>query len=238
MTKRVIILGMHKSGTTLVSRILHASGINMGDFQLSMDYNAGHHFERTESLKINNEMLGDQWSKSLNIPIDYEEVSNQIKKKMERLVLELDKRHVAWGIKDPRMAITYTDWQPYLDKHFVIIIFRNPYEILRHYRTAYSLSRWKTLFLWNAYNAMIIRSIEHVGKDRYFILNYKDLMDSDIALEGMENFLQIPLQDERKKKLYRSKPTKSWQVDSYLTEPFHGLKMNQTFKWLLKNRSY
>ena len=35
-----IVLGMHKSGTSLVARTLHASGVDMGEFNDSLDYEA------------------------------------------------------------------------------------------------------------------------------------------------------------------------------------------------------
>ena len=50
-----IILGMHKSGTTLISQILHKSGINMGNFNEDVSYDQGNKYERPASQKINRE---------------------------------------------------------------------------------------------------------------------------------------------------------------------------------------
>jgi hypothetical protein len=57
-----VVLGMHKSGTTLVSQLLHQSGISMGeDFGEGRDYDdAGGEgkWERRESFLIDLEIVG------------------------------------------------------------------------------------------------------------------------------------------------------------------------------------
>ena len=54
---RVVVLGMHKSGTSLVAQALHRSGIHMGDFQEHLDYDAGNKFEHHDFQAINRELL-------------------------------------------------------------------------------------------------------------------------------------------------------------------------------------
>lgn len=46
-----VVLGMHKSGTTLVSQILHHSGIPMGDgFDENVTYDGGNKYERESTF--------------------------------------------------------------------------------------------------------------------------------------------------------------------------------------------
>ena len=55
-----VVLGMHKSGTTLISETLHESGINMGEFsdiQQGIGYDEGHKYERRETQQINRQIL-------------------------------------------------------------------------------------------------------------------------------------------------------------------------------------
>ena len=53
-----VVLGMHKSGTTLVAKMLHASGINMGEsIDESADYSAGNHYERQSTAELNHVLL-------------------------------------------------------------------------------------------------------------------------------------------------------------------------------------
>ena len=67
ITMIFVILGMHKSGTTLVSQTLHASGINMGDFDSSLTYDTNNKFERHNTQELNRDMLHGY----LIPPLDY-----------------------------------------------------------------------------------------------------------------------------------------------------------------------
>ena len=57
MTKAFIILGMHKSGTTLVSQMLHQSGIAMVSDVDDRSYDQGNHFERLSTNMLNKQLL-------------------------------------------------------------------------------------------------------------------------------------------------------------------------------------
>jgi hypothetical protein len=55
-----VVLGMHKSGTTLVSETLHESGISMGEFsdiRQGIGYDEGHKYERRQTQQINRQIL-------------------------------------------------------------------------------------------------------------------------------------------------------------------------------------
>ncbi len=62
-----IVLGMHKSGTTLVAQTLHAAGINMGDFDESLTYDTNNKYERHDTQELNRDLLHGY----LIPPLDY-----------------------------------------------------------------------------------------------------------------------------------------------------------------------
>jgi len=53
-----VILGMHKSGTTLVSSLLHNADINMIEDTAEQDYDKGGYYERESTLQLNYDILG------------------------------------------------------------------------------------------------------------------------------------------------------------------------------------
>src|SRR3972149_6783295 len=58
MRSQVIVLGMHRSGTSLIASILHLSGISMGKEFLRPDNgNPGGYFEDLEFLNLNKTVL-------------------------------------------------------------------------------------------------------------------------------------------------------------------------------------
>ena len=126
-----IVLGMHKSGTTLLAKTLHKSGVPMGDFNDSLSYDKGNQYERKEVIKINNEILHSEEKQSLKINPNDVDLSK--KNRVEVLVRRLDESYEDWGFKDPRTCLTYSLWRPYLCKPKVIVIFRHPRSVAYHY---------------------------------------------------------------------------------------------------------
>ena len=90
-----VILGMHKSGTTLISRILDSSGINMGTFDESRSYSMGNKGERAETVSLNRAMLGCGNGHSLSVskPLTADQVGEEHIGELQKL-----------GFKDGRDA--------------------------------------------------------------------------------------------------------------------------------------
>ena len=53
-----VVLGMGNSGTSLLARTLHASGIHMGDGVDTISYDEGGYGERRKFRELNRSMLG------------------------------------------------------------------------------------------------------------------------------------------------------------------------------------
>lgn len=106
-TQPIFIVGMHNSGTSILSELLHESGVHMGN-------SMGHFESRFFSILINNELLlggGDRWS---TLPLKSEK---ELLNKWILFKALVDNWHVdymqwgydghsKWGIKDPRLCIT------------------------------------------------------------------------------------------------------------------------------------
>ena len=62
-----VVLGMHKSGTTLVSQILHHSGVNMGGADLATvrSSDSGHTYSRAVTRSVPHALLGSPAKYSL-----------------------------------------------------------------------------------------------------------------------------------------------------------------------------
>ena len=77
----IIVTGMHKSGTTLISEWLHNSEISMVEhFPLpnKLEYGIGNQYERLSTLNLNNYILGMRNKSSLYIPKKHNYISEDI----------------------------------------------------------------------------------------------------------------------------------------------------------------
>jgi len=122
----VVVLGMHRSGTSLVAGLLHAMGVHMGDDLLKADENNPHgYYEDCKIVGLNEVILtlaGGTWAE----PPEIEAIQTVGKDKrvadaIAYLVGQRAQRD-AWGFKDPRTCLTAELWHPSLkDPRYVVV---------------------------------------------------------------------------------------------------------------------
>lgn len=206
----VIILGMHKSGTTLVAEILHRSGIAMVDAESAASYDEGNHFERTSTAKINKQLLDCASQSSLRTykPLDRDSVSPAIVREAAKLVAQMSGADGTWGFKDPRTCLTYAFWAETMPDHRLVCVYRDAAEVREHYagRVPLDLSRgYRALRAWYAYNSQMLRAFDRAGPQPRILLSYERLMDDPQEMARLSRFLAIPLADARAASLRRGK---------------------------------
>ena len=210
-----IVLGMHKSGTTLVAKILHDSGVPMGDFDEALGYDEGNKYEKLENHDLNIEMLGYDYEESslniLKVIKGPEEVKPETIGKIKDSIENANRQYQDWGFKDPRTCLTYSVWKALIPKHKRIIIFRNPMELWLHYKPKNFLKGfksllvcWKALKSWHIHNLEILRVFKW-GEVESYVVEYSNLMKDDRYFKALCQFTGRQLRDARKTGLYRSK---------------------------------
>lgn len=211
-----VILGMHKSGTTLISQILHESGIEMVESASGdVSYDQGNKYERQAVLALNKEILGTQSDEVRDLPQPKQPVlSDEQRKTMQHIVAGCSARLSDWGMKDPRSAYTYRLWKEQLPEHKIIAIYRPAEEIWPRFRWKGLRKRylnpiwaWQFIARWLEHNQNIIDYVE-AGDTPYLLLDYREMMALDGEMKRLEAFVGQPLTDMRKKELYRTKTPK------------------------------
>ncbi len=106
----ILVLGTHRTGTSLVAGILHHLGVNMGDeMKPAHPTNPAGHFEDMDFLALNDKVVGN-WQSPREDLVSADALSNY-----EMLVRQ--KTSTLWGIKDPRLCITAKWILPFLYKY-------------------------------------------------------------------------------------------------------------------------
>lgn len=235
-----VILGMHKSGTTLLAQMLHKSGINMGNFDESGDYDSGNKYERKETVKINKALLscGNDFSLKVTRPLKGDIFPENYHWKMMYLIGNLSSRCKNWGFKDPRTCLTFGAWHKHLPEHQIIFVYRCPLEVWTHYQRKISAIRlirkldvgWKAITAWYVYNSEALKYVEQ-RKDKCFITEYRELMRSQNELKRLESFLHFRLVDCRKEEFYRSRYTKTrfYDLITWLQARFFSRSVDQLY---------
>ncbi|MEP1382344.1 MAG: sulfotransferase [Paraglaciecola sp.] len=211
-----IVLGMHKSGTTLISRILHESGINMGEFDASVSYDKGNQYEREEFQIINKEILkcGNAHSTDVIEPLKGSYLNDEFTGSINAIEKQLNVEYDNWGFKDPRTCLTYSFWNTNLPDHQLIYVFRSPIEIWNHYRKKIPkyrmlkrfIASYKAVKAWYIYNNEAFNIVADSSKKQYLI-EYSEFMNSKQSIERLSEFIGVTLKDSRDPNLYRAKST-------------------------------
>lgn len=225
-----VVLGMHKSGTSLLAQTLHRSGINMGDgFDIAGGYDDGNHYERQTVFDLNSQILAryslptlsealrnylgtnsQPYPSSLsiirNLPLT---LSLEERKQIRNIVLQGEREFSDWGFKDPRMSLTYRFWQEQLPSHKVLVIFRNYRELMVRYK----VNGWRltdlprltrVLYNWSNYNHNIITSLDESKADALYI-QYEKFMSDQEEIHRIEEFVGKTLVDCRDTSKYRNR---------------------------------
>ena len=168
-----IVLGMHKSGTTLISKTLHESGINMGTFDSRIDYYYGQKYERNEIHDVIINMLNANNMESLNtIPPFDENLILKNLSKFTNIVEECNFNYDLWGFKNPRTIFVYDYIKPHLGEHKLICIYRNLEGVVAHYSQYGIRYILKAIKAWKIYNDKMIDILAEADVD-FILLNYE-----------------------------------------------------------------
>ena len=183
-TSVVPVLGMHRSGTSMLTRMLNLLGMSVGTTLL--EANAGNergYWEHTFFLNANMELLT-----GLNMPSEgygdfgqllevfriCERVSPTPERRQQFLeVLEQQMGGGCWGWKDPRTVITWPMWHRLLQNTGhqdirPIVIVRHPADVVRSFMVRYDSSEMtlsrdesaaRVLGIWKAYNTILLKLI-------------------------------------------------------------------------------
>lgn len=220
----VIVLGMHRSGTSALSSVLATSGYNMGKrlFGPQAGVNERGFFENSGAVGINERLLdalATQWDQPAFLPnVDTMREDPELRERLHRFLNAHYLGSTLWGLKDPRVSILEPLWTEAIKRSGAnlrcILIVRNPFEVADslHRRDRFPVE--KSLMLWLNYN---IRSLKTACRERTAIITYSDLVtDSKEAVGAMQERLELPgisldrLSSLIDPSLYRSRKSDTW----------------------------
>ena len=127
----IVVLGMHRSGTSLVAGILYRLGINMGTaFRTPDTHNTTGYYEDVDFRDLNKLIINRAGGRWFNPP-NVEDVTEATTIYIPRIKELISTRSGTWGFKDPRTVFTIHALEPHLpDDTRFIHVFRNPSDIV------------------------------------------------------------------------------------------------------------
>ena len=191
---QIFVLGMHRSGTSAIARILNLMGVYFGGEQVGTgrsDQNVKGFWERRDVRDLNDDMLFGtrcDWDCVADFELDAlpAETESAYVGAAGDIVLNMD-GHRPWFIKEPRLCLLFPIWRQVLEHPFCIHVLRNPLEVAHSLKTRNRIPIRTGLALWEIYNLRALNA--SAGVPRVFV-HYEDLMkNAPLVVERLHSAL-------------------------------------------------
>lgn len=215
----VIILGMHRSGTTLTSKILRSSGIHMGQLR-GKDTDESLFFQNVNKAIFS--LANSHWDtpefvgKSLQKSVFHQALVNVLdkycqlpRKTRSYFGTSTFKRGSfanmtqPWGWKDPRTCFTLPLWLKLFPEAKIVFIQRNGVDVAQSLVTrnkklstrndmSVRTSELAGAFkLWEIYNEQCIKHAEALKPEQIHSVRYEDILaEPELRMREVFNFLE------------------------------------------------
>lgn len=212
----VYVLGMHRSGTSATTRLIHLLGVPINvpdDWLAPAPDNPKGYWESAALVDFNDELLtalgGDPehppalprgWQDDRRLAERYEHA-----RELFPTLFPSDQ----WVWKDPRLCLTFPFWRQALDVQPVVVLaYRHPLEVARSYHARNGISIEHGLALWERY---VIHSLRNAVGLPAFVTSYDDMMQSPHAW-------CLPVRDFLTDHGLATTPEESWdaEIDAFI----------------------
>jgi len=194
----VCVLGMHRSGTSLVTRILNLLGVDLGPDERLLEPGPDNplgFWEHEEIVELNDKilgLLGGSWHEPPAFEPGWER--SPALSGLRGVALEMIRREFGrselWGWKDPRACLTLPFWQLLIPGMRYVICLRNPVDVARSLARRDDFPAEKSGRLWAEH---VEASLRHTAGEERLILFYEDVMaDWPRALARLGGFIGDP----------------------------------------------
>lgn len=178
---QLIVLGMHRSGTSAVARLLNLMGAYFAPAELAMPANENNekgYWERWDAFGLHEDMLRDlglAWDRLSHFDIQRLAEPAFIAKfqpQAEKILLDLDARR-PWLLKDPRLNLLLPFWKPLLEVPVCLYVHRSPIQVAQSLNRREGFPLHLGLALWEQYSVL---GLAHSRAMPRLLVSYHELM--------------------------------------------------------------
>jgi hypothetical protein len=195
----IVVVGMHRSGTSALTGAIHLSGCALGGKLMGPYADNPRGFFENEKIWRMNEAFLQQFNSSWDDPFLRAErwyhgsSLASYRKNIARLLDEEFPDESMFGIKDPRMCFLYPLWRDVCREMKIntvcIVSLRNPFEVAASLNRRNSFSTERGLVMWMNY--MLMAELVTRDSTRCFVRYDTLLRDPRRVLSGIEERLGI-----------------------------------------------
>ena len=178
---QIVILGMHRSGTSALTRLLNLMGAHVGAESATTpatEENPAGFWERKDVRALCDAVLfasdADWWRPGDFNPFQASaEVREEAAARWASIAAELD-RHLPWVVKEPRLCLVLPVLQPLLQSPVVVHAHRDPLEVASSLQVRNGFPLHVGLALWEHYSISALQASAGLPRTHVW---YGDLME-------------------------------------------------------------
>jgi len=198
----VLVLGMHRSGTSALTRVLNLHGLALGpELMPAAADNPTGFWEHGGAVAIHERLLaalGMDWDDPRPLPEDWQSTP-AAREALAAIGAVIDRDfagHAAWAVKDPRLCRFVPLWRTAMQARGidvgVVLVSRHPDEVAASLGARDGLPSGIAQLLWARY---LLDAIAGSEGTRRHVLRYVDLIeDWRTSMAGIERTLDLALQ--------------------------------------------
>jgi GT2 family glycosyltransferase/glycosyltransferase involved in cell wall biosynthesis len=191
----IAIAGAHRSGTSMLTRLLHQCGLYLGpevDLMPAASDNPDGFWEHLRFVALNDDILnavGAAWDLPPWETEDFQSEPLQSLRFRAQLLIDRFRDQPSWGWKDPRTCLTMRFWTSLMPTLKTVIIVRNPLEAAYSMNKRNGVSYALGLRLWEIYNRRLLATTEPGAR---IISHYQSFFEHPQAeLEKIVRFIGL-----------------------------------------------
>jgi hypothetical protein len=200
----VIVLGMHRSGTSAMARLVQELGMSLGQHLLgATDGNVYGHFEDAAFIGFHDALIARNFPKRAPfcewLPLaDADFAYTEADRAEAKAIWEKHRASGGSAWKDPRTSLFIDLWAETVPDAKMVVCLRHPYQVhrslLRRGESFLHVDYSAAIVGWTIYNQRILRALAALPKERFVVLDVEAAFREPRQLtEGMAKFLGIPL---------------------------------------------
>jgi hypothetical protein len=159
--KTVLILGMHRSGTSCLAGSLQEAGLYLGEVNTAAPHNAKGNRESLAIMALQDDLLranGGDWDAPPATVI----WSAEHRARRDAIIATYPPNRI-WGFKDPRTLLTLSGWLEALPAVRYVGTFRHPLAVAASLYARNQVAVDQSLALWMVYNHRLMDEQRRLG---------------------------------------------------------------------------
>jgi predicted O-methyltransferase YrrM len=191
----LLITGMHRSGTSLVSHLLQSAGVHVGDNLIAANVaNPRGYFEDVDFYEFHEQLLHARGESYLHADADLVFQPSEAESERARQLIAARSSRRLWGWKDPRTSLFLDFWRELLPQARYLFVYRHPLDVLLSLLRRGEFDEHPNLLAglqaWQTYNTKIANFYDR-HPDECLLVHIDGIVNQ---VEHFSQFLQGKLQ--------------------------------------------